>query len=192
MKGKLITIEGIDGSGKTTVAKILHEKIGNSILTAEPTDGWIGKMIKKAIDKRADGMTLALLFSADRNEHLKEIKKWLKEGKIVICDRYFDSTLAYQKEQLKFENAEKWLLNLQPFLIKPDLTILLKIEPKRAIERIKRKKVFFENEDFLESVQKNYLEMAKEEERFFVVDASKSIDEVVDDCLKEMRKRKII
>ncbi|MEM2387749.1 MAG: dTMP kinase [Candidatus Thermoplasmatota archaeon] len=191
MKGKLVTIEGIDGSGKTTVAKILHKKISNSILTFEPTDGWIGKTIKKAINKQADGITLALLFCADRNEHLKEIKKWIEDGKIVICDRYFDSTLAYQKEQLKFENAEKWLLNLQPFLIKPDLTILLKIEVKKAIERIKRKKIFFEKEEFLARVQKNYLEMAKEE-RFFIVDAEKSIDEIINECLEEMRKRKII
>ncbi len=192
MKGKFITIEGIDGSGKTTISKILHEKISNSILTSEPTDGWIGKMIKKAIKKEVDGITISLLFCADRNEHLKKIKKWLDEGKIVICDRYFDSTIAYQKEQLNFENAEKWLLNLQPFLIKPDLTILLKIQPKKAIERIKKKKVFFENEKFLENVQKNYLEMAKGEERFFLVDAEKSIDEIVNECLKEMEKRKII
>ncbi|MBC7081671.1 MAG: dTMP kinase [Thermoplasmatales archaeon] len=191
MKGKFITIEGIDGSGKTTIAKILHEKIPNSVLTYEPTDGWIGKMIKGAISKDVDGITISLLFCADRNEHLKEIRKWLGEGKIVICDRYFDSTLAYQKEQLKFENAEKWLLNLQPFLIKPDLTILLKIEPKKAMERIKRKKVFFENEEFLEKVQKNYLEMAKEE-RFFLINAEKSIDEIVNECLEEIKRRKII
>jgi len=192
MKGKFITIEGIDGTGKTTLAKILHERIVNSELTFEPTDGWIGKIIKKAIKKDVDGITIALLFSADRNEHLKEIKKWLNEGRIVICDRYFDSTIAYQKEQLNFENAEEWLYKIQPFLIKPDLTILLKIDVKRAIERIKRKRVFFEKEEFLEKVQKNYLEMAKKEERFFIVDASKSIDEVVDDCIKEMKRRKII
>ena len=84
MKGKLITFEGIDGSGKTTIAKILHSKIEKSIFTTEPTDSWLGKSVKKALEEKRDAITIAFLFLADRNEHIKEIKKWLNEGK--NCD----------------------------------------------------------------------------------------------------------
>lgn len=195
MKGKLITFEGIDGSGKTTIANLLHKKIKNSVLTAEPTKSWLGKCIKKALEEKRDAITIALLFMADRNEHLKEIKKWLEKGKIVICDRFIDSTFAYQKEHLKIENAEKWLKKIhEPFFIKPDITFLLIIKPEKAIERINNRKLIpYENVDFLKKVQKNYLEMAeKEKNRFFVINAEKSKEEIVDECYKILKEKGII
>ena len=183
MKGKLITFEGIDGSGKTTIAKILHSKIEKSIFTTEPTDSWLGKSVKKALEEKRDAITIAFLFLADRNEHIKEIKKWLNEGKIVICDRFIDSTFAYQKEHIKMDGVEEWLDWLhKPFFIKPDITFLLVIEPRKAIERIKdRKLIVYEDEKFLEKVQENYLEIAKKEkDRIVIIDAEKSKEEVVE------------
>lgn len=195
MKGKLITFEGIDGSGKTTVAKILHSKIENSIFTTEPTDSWIGKSVKKALEERRDAITIAFLFLADRNEHIKEIKKWLNEGKIVICDRFIDSTFAYQKEHIKMENIEEWLSWLhKPFIIKPNITFLLVIKPKKAIERIKdRKLIVYEDEKFLEKVQENYLEIAKKEkDRIVIINAEKSKEEVAEECYRILKERNII
>lgn len=196
MKGKLITFEGIDGSGKTTIAKLLHEKLGDrAILTAEPTDSWIGKDVKRALEEKRDAITIALLFLADRNEHIKEIKNWMEEGKIVICDRFIDSTFAYQKEHLGIKRAEKWLKEVhKPFFIKPDLTFLLYIEPEKAIKRIKdRKLTLYEYVDFLRKVQNNYIEIAeKEKERFFVIDADKEKEEIVDECMRILRGRGII
>jgi len=195
MKGKLITFEGIDGSGKTTIAKILHSKIENSIFTTEPTDSWLGKSVKKALEEKRDAITIAFLFLADRNEHIKEIKKWLNEGKIVICDRFIDSTFAYQKEHIKMDGVEEWLNWLhKPFFIKPDITFLLVIEPRKAIERIKdRKLIVYEDEKFLEKVQENYLEIAKKEkDRIVIIDAEKSKEEVVEECYKILKKKGII
>ena len=195
MKGKLITFEGIDGSGKTTIAKILHSKIENSIFTTEPTDSWLGKSVKKALEEKRDAITIAFLFLADRNEHIKEIKKWLNEGKIVICDRFIDSTFAYQKEHIKMDGVEEWLNWLhKPFFIKPDITFLLVIEPRKAIERIKdRKLIVYEDEKFLEKVQENYLEIAeREKDRIVIINAEKSKEEVVEECYKILRARNII
>ena len=195
MKGKLITFEGIDGSGKTTIAKILHSKIENSIFTTEPTDSWLGKSVKKALEEKRDAITIAFLFLADRNEHIKEIKKWLNEGKIVICDRFIDSTFAYQKEHIKMDGVEEWLNWLhKPFFTKPDITFLLVIEPRKAIERIKdRKLIVYEDEKFLKRVQENYLEIAKKEkDRIVIIDAEKSKEEVVEECYKILKKKGII
>ncbi len=196
MKGKLITFEGIDGSGKTTIAKLLHEKLGDkAVLTAEPTDSWIGKSVKRALEEKRDGITIALLFMADRNEHIREIKNWMKKGKIVICDRFIDSTFAYQKEHLDIKNAEEWIREVhKPFFIKPDLTFLLYIEPERAIERIKdRKLTLYEYVDFLKKVQNNYIKMAEEEkERFFIINADKEKEKIVEECMQILRERGII
>ncbi len=195
MAGKFITLEGIDGSGKSTIASLLHEKIDGSILTFEPTDSWIGRSVNKAIEEGMDGITVALLFMADRREHLKEIEKWLSEGKTVICDRFMDSTFAYQSEAIEMENSEEWLRNVHsPFILKPDITFLLVIPPEKAMERIKeRKHHAYEYEKFLKKVQENYMKIASmERERFVVINAERSREEVLEDCLKVLKERRLI
>ena len=192
MRGALITFEGIDGSGKTTIASRIAKKIENSVLTYEPTNSWIGESVKKAIEEGKDAITIALLFMADRNEHIVKIKKWINGGKIVLCDRYLDSTYAYQKEALKgiIENPEKWIDEIQkPFILKPDLTLLFILPVEKALERIaNRKKIIYEKKSFLEKVQENYMELAKKEKRMVIIDASKSIEEVEKDCINAISK----
>ena len=196
MDGKFITFEGIDGSGKTTIAKMLHEKLGEkSVLTFEPTDSWIGKTITKAMEEKRNAITIALLFMADRNEHIKEIKKWISQGKIVICDRFMDSTFAYQKEHLDIKNAEEWLrATHSPFMLIPDITFLLHISPEKAMNRIEgRKHAVYEYKEFLERVQKNYMEMAlKEKGRFVVIEADREKEEIVEECMKILEERGLI
>ena len=192
MRGSFITFEGIDGSGKTTIINMLAKKLENVVVTAEPTDTWIGNSVKKAIEEGKDAITIALLFMADRNEHIKKIKEWLRQGKIVLCDRYLDSTYAYQKEALKkaMKNPSKWIEDVQkPFILKPDLTILFVLPVEQAIKRIaNRKKIIYEKKEFLEKVQENYIELAKKEKRFVIIDASREKEKVLNDCMEAISK----
>ena len=189
-----VTFEGIDGSGKSTISKLVYEELKKKkyevILTYEPTDSWIGKQVQKCIETGADPYITALTFTADRFEHGKQIQKWLDEKKIVICDRYAESTYAYQGAQLQdlIENPIKWLkelaLNRIPI---PDRTYIFVIEPKKSIERIQDRDnlIPFEKTSFLEKVHNNYLKLAKGEQ-FLKVDATKPIEELVDICIKDI------
>lgn len=187
-KGKLITFEGIDGSGKTTVAKHITEDLKKkgykAIYTCEPTKTWLGDAVKSGYEKEISPFTELLLFLADRATHTQQIRDWLNEGSIVICDRYADSTYAYQAVALKKDlegldmDPVEWLIEIsRPFVIVPDLTVLLVVESSIALKRIKRQATKFERERFLEDVQKVYLELAEKYPRFKIIDASKSLDE---------------
>jgi dTMP kinase len=194
-KGKFITFEGIDGSGKTTVAKQvadeLKQKGVDATYTCEPTNTWLGEAVKTSYSKDISPFTELLLFLADRATHTVQIKKWLEEGKVVVCDRYADSTYAYQavmlKDELKELNVEpvEWLKDLsRPFVIEPDLTVLLKIDPEVALKRIKNKELRFERKEFLDRVLEVYLKLAGESSRFEVIDAAQPLEEVVQRSLE--------
>ena len=189
-----ITFEGIDGSGKSTISKLVYKELKSRdldvVLTYEPTDSWIGKLVKNCINSNADPFVTTFVFISDRIEHGKKIKKWLDEGKIVLCDRYIDSTYAYQGAQLQnvIRNPIKWLKELSKnHYIIPDRTFVFVINPKKALARIKNREnlIPFEKLVFLEKVHKNYLKLAVER-RFIKIDASKSIDELVNICLKDI------
>jgi len=191
---RFVTFEGIDGSGKSTVSKLVYKKLKSNeidvVLTYEPTDSWIGKIVQKCIETNSDPFVTTFTFIADRVEHCKEIQKWLDEGKIVLCDRYAESTYAYQAAQIQdaIDNPIKWLKDLsKDKIIIPDKTYFFKINPKDSLDRIKNRNnlIPFEKIDFLEKVHKNYLKLCKGE-RFLTVDATKSIDELVDVCYKDI------
>jgi dTMP kinase len=185
----LIAFEGIDGSGKGTQAKLLarwiREKGYDVFLTKEPTDGAIGKLLRESLRTSCfDARTEALLFAADRSEHLREIMKKLHEGKVVITERYLYSSLAYQS----VSGLEmSWLREINAFAPEADLVVYLDVEPEVALERISsrnslrasvREKEHFERREFLEKVREVYLALAKDSENFEVVDASGTINEV--------------
>ena len=190
MKGKFITLEGIDGAGKSTVSRALYKTLQSKrkdvILTQEPTRTWRGRMVTRAVEEGCHPVTLALAFMADRSEHVLQIKKWLDEGNLVLCDRYVDSTLAYQVPQLRdyIKNPLQWLLRVhEPFYLRPDITFLFVIEPTLAMDRITRKLTAFENIPFLEKVQGEYVSLAKENKRYVILDATKSVTDLVRECL---------
>ncbi len=191
---QFITFEGIDGSGKSTISKLVNNKLisegYNAILTYEPTDTEIGKFVQKCIKTKSDPFVTAFAFIADRMQHCKEIKKWLEEGKIVLCDRYADSTYAYQGAQLEnqIKNPIKWLQELSKnHILTPERTYLFVIHPKKSLARIEKRNELtpFERVSFLEQVHSNYLKISKNK-RFLKLDATKKIDELVNICYEDI------
>ena len=190
-----ITLEGPEGSGKTTAVeaavKALEEKGYQIVRTREPGGTPIAEQIREVIlDKRNTSMdprTEALLYAASRRQHLVE-KVWpaLKEGKIVICDRYLDSSLAYQggARGLGVDNV----LNVNLFATEntfPDLTLLFDIKPEEGLKRIAANasrevnRLDLEKLEFHNKVRETFLSLAKRyPERFVIIDASKSREEV--------------
>ncbi len=189
-----VTFEGIDGSGKSTISKLVYEQLKskdyNVVLTFEPTDTWIGKQVQKCIETDAEPFITSFTFTADRLEHGKQIQKWLDDNKIVLCDRYAESTYAYQGAQLQdiIKDPIIWLKELVKNRIPiPDRTFIFVIEPKKSINRIQNRNnlIPFERVSFLEKVHKNYLKLAIGEQ-FIKIDATKKIEELVDICIKDI------
>ena len=186
MRGKLITLEGIDGSGKSTVAEKLQKnpeiKAFKPVFTREPTRGTLtGNAVEKAIQSDTDQLAELFLFTADHAEHLaKLVKPALESGKLVISDRYSDSRYAYQGVTLKtrLENPLEWVKDLhRGWTIVPDLTFLFDIRPEVSIERCGKRgeQSKFEKLEFLRRVREIFLRLAVEDpERFIVIDAFRS------------------
>lgn len=191
---QFVTFEGIDGSGKTTVSQQVYEELSSRgydvVLTIEPTDTWLGETVNRCIEEHLDPLTIAFTFIADRAQHVKQITEWLKDDKLVLCDRYVDSTLAYQGAQLhgQMEKPMRWLRDLhEPFLIEPDTTFLFKLDVDEALQRIqdRPKLISFERKSFLESVQNNYQELAVEK-RFVTLDATQAVEDLTEQCIQHI------
>ena len=189
--GKFIVFEGLDGSGQSTQAEILKNFLNKqgikAHLTKEPTDSLIGGLIRSQLrgEWKSKQECLQLLFSADRAYHLeREVIPLLKKGVVVICDRYFFSTVAYGAVEIKDWN---WLLEINKNFLLPDITLFLKVPPKTCIKRIKQSRFefsLFEKENFLKRVLRNYLNLAKEFKNIYIIDGKKSIEEVAQETSK--------
>ena len=160
-KGTFICIEGLDGCGKTTQAKLLTKKLGKShkaIYTTEPSRGKIGAFIRECClygDKRLSAVVEALLFAADRVEHVEnEVLPALHEGRLVISDRYVYSSLAYQGAAgLSLE----WIEKVNEHALKPDLAVFIDVDPKIVMRRLKPNRSVMENMETLQKVRDVYL-----------------------------------
>ena len=201
-----ITLEGPEGSGKTTAVEAAVKKLqemGYEIVrTREPGGTPIAEQIRNVIlDKgntAMDGRTEALLYAASRRQHLVE-KVWpaLKEGKIVICDRYLDSSLAYQGGARGLGIDE--VLNINLFATEntwPDLTLLFDIKPEIGLARISANadrevnRLDLEKIEFHNKVRDSFLALANRwPERFVIIDASKSREEVAKDTMEAILSR---
>ena len=190
MKGKelFICVEGLDGCGKTTQTKLLVRKLRkmgwDAVYTAEPSRGKIGKFIKKYClhgEKRTFPIVEALLFAADRFEHVeREVISALNEGKIVVSDRYVYSSLAYQGAT---GLDLKWIEMINEHAIRPDLAIFVDVEPEAVIKRLKPKKSVMENLETQRKVREVYVKFVEKRE-LVRIDGNKSKKEVADDVLK--------
>ena len=189
-----VTFEGIDGSGKSTIIKFVYKKLKSQghdvVLTYEPTDSWIGKLVQECIETNTDPFVTAFTFIADRIEHCKKIQKWLDKDKIVLCDRYAESTYSYQGAQMQdlIENPIKWLKELsKDWIITPDRTFVFVINPEESLARIQNrdKLIPFEKINFLEKIHNNYLKLSVGK-RFKKIDATKKINELIEICYKDI------
>ncbi len=189
----LIAFEGIDGSGKTTVSTRINEELERrgirSHWTTEPTDGPIGRIIREVLEGRmeVDHRTLALLFAADRMQHVIQLKDLLEAGYTVISDRYLLSSLAYQGCDLPME----WVREINKWALLPDLVIYLDLDPALALERVKEKQLFHSLHK-LRLIRANYLSLIREKEwsgRTIVVDASRGEEEVFQTVLNIVLKK---
>ena len=201
-----VTIEGPEGSGKSSVTKEVVKRLNNEgievILTREPGGTPIAEEIRNVIlDKKntnMDSRTEALLYAAARRQHLVE-KIWpaIKEGKIVLCDRFLDSSLAYQGEgrKLGIEN----ILNVNLFATEntyPDLTLFFNISPEEGLKRVSKDKkrvadrLDNENANFHQVVYNGFLKVnSMYKDRVQVVDATKSLNEVIENAYKIIKSK---
>jgi dTMP kinase len=189
-RGVFICIEGIDASGKTTQA---HQLVRNlrlrdldALYTTEPSAGEIGKIIREYVlnrEKRMPAAVEALLFAADRLQHLeKEIKPALKKDKIVICDRYVYSTMAYQGAA---DLDLKWIEKINQFALVPDMALFIDVSPEVVIERMlsKSKKSVMETLKNQRRVCEVYLKMVNEG-LLMRIDGNNSVQVVAAEILK--------
>ncbi|MGE0014923.1 MAG: dTMP kinase [Candidatus Methanomethylophilaceae archaeon] len=191
MAGRFIVFEGIDGAGKSTLVDEVSKRLGmaglKAVVTAEPTEGPIGMLIRSGAVKCISPNAEALLFTADRACHTSEIVRWREEGMTVLCDRYYASTIAYQSAGLDAGTPEKeWLMDInRPVTVEPDVTILLDIDPEEGMRRVGERgaKSKYEVAEYLSRVRSNYLEIAGER-GFRVIDASRPKDEVIRETMK--------
>jgi len=186
-----IVFEGVEGCGKSyqskKLYKILNDKKIDSILTREPGGTKSSELIRNLILKdyfakdskeKFDKYTDTLLYLAARNEHIKnKIKPALLKKKVIICDRFIDSTIAYQvygkKVKLDFiENIHKKIL----YGIRPNIVFVLKVSKKVSKERLKKRKTINRYDNFSQSfynrVQNSFIKIAKKRKNYFILDSS--------------------
>lgn len=222
-RGILVTFEGIDGSGKSTaahgVAAALRGQGRSVVERAEPTRTWLGDSVRRGFREALNPWSEALLFMADHAQHVLAVERELAAGALVLCDRWSDSTFAYQGAVLSKPGPQRadgssgspfggfdaltWLQDTEmAFDLKPDLTLLFDLDPALALHRVEQRGAIlgrsegqagsadaamaetFERRDLLERVRANYLRLAKDEPRRFVVlDAARAPDLVLADAV---------
>jgi len=203
MKNLFIVIDGLDGTGKSEIVKLLHNYLFSKnkkyriLTTREPTNGAYGKKIREILVKEKDPDSnpekLLELFTKDREEHLKNVITPFLEGSneheldIVLCDRYYYSTIAFQSTQgLNF----KKMIDRNKDFRKPDIAFILDVNPKIALERIKhREKEKFEQIEFMKRLRQNFLKLPEQlNDNIKIINASKNLEEVFKQVKTEIDK----
>lgn len=200
-KGLFITFEGADGCGKTTqlnlLAQLLKEKGQEVIITREPGAKGLGEKVREILlnyDGEVSSNCEAFLFLADRAQHIDLIvRPAIAQGKIVLCDRHTDSTLAYQGYGRGVDLAQLKMLNgLATSGFVPDLTFVFDIDVETSMARVGKNKDRMESAgvEFHEKVRSGYLEIAKQEpDRVKVINSKDSIENIFEQVKNEMQRR---
>jgi len=202
MKGKFIVFEGIDGSGKTTQLKLLGEKLAAPVFpvlyTREPGGTRVGELVRDLLLNPQYGELVpraeALLYAAARAQHVEEIiLPALEQGKVVLCDRYIDSSLAYQGFGRGLDLSQLEQINQAATAgLVPDRVLLLDFCPDRGVDRLSRSgrgpdRIEREDQEFHRRVRRGYLTLvARDPQRYRVIDANRSIEEVQRDLFKAL------
>ncbi|RQG91656.1 dTMP kinase [Natrarchaeobius halalkaliphilus] len=198
----LVTLEGLDGSGKTTVWESLQEVHPEATFTREPTDSWYGDAVYRSIeDDDADPLAELFLYTADHADHLSRlVEPALARGDHVVSDRYSDSRFAYQGATLEawaerttergLEDPLEYVVDVhEPISIEPDLTIYLDLDAETAAERAGTTNKF-ERADYLESVRENYERLIERDpDRFVRIDATRSPEAVLERTIDVLETR---
>jgi dTMP kinase len=197
-RGKFVVLEGIDGAGTTTHVGRLADRLRAMRVsvraTREPSDGPVGTLVRQVLTGRvvvpggrAPGWaTMALLFAADRMDHVEsEIEPFVAEGGVVLSDRYDASSLAYQSVSSGADSKEavEWIRSLNRYVRRPDLTMVLDVSPETASERRLHRgepAQLYEQNEVQRALAAFYKDLAKHmpKDRVVVIDASGSVDEV--------------
>jgi dTMP kinase len=181
-RGVFICIEGIDASGKTTQARRLVRNLKlrsfDAVYTTEPSRGKVGEFVRRYVLDRKRRLPIAveaLLFAADRVDHVEtRIKSWLEKGKIVVCDRYIYSTLAYQGAAGLSSN---WIEQLNRFALVPDVALFLDVPPEIVLKRLNQRRSVMETWKNQRKVREMYMKMV-ENKRLILIDGNKPISDV--------------
>jgi dTMP kinase len=185
----LVTLEGLDGSGKTTVWEALHDAPvvpDDALFTREPTESWYGENVRRSLsDPDADSLAELFLFTADHADHLSgTVRPALESGRLVISDRYSDSRYAYQAASLDgvLDRPMEYVQGIHaPFTRPPDATLFLDVPPEVGAARAGATDKM-ERREYLSRVHANYERLMKAEpERFVRVDATQSPEAVLAD-----------
>jgi len=201
-KGVFVCIEGLDASGKTTQARLLVEDLNRrgfeAVYTTEPSQGEIGRFIRKSVLQRGGrvpSVIEALLFAVDRIDHVeREIKPALKEGRIVVSDRYLYSSLAYQGAAGLDLN---WIREINRLALIPDLAIYIDVPPEIVFERIRRKRTVMEKLQTQKEVREVYMGLVKTGTLIYIdgnrpaEEVSKNLLSVVTDSLKSILNKEV-
>ena len=189
-RGLFITFEGADGCGKTTQIELLDKYLRaagrDTLLTREPGSRGLGEKLREILlnyDGEVSPTAESFLFLADRAQHVDcIIKPALKEGKIVLCDRHTDSTVAYQGYGRELDITQiNYLNNIATGGLKPDLTIIFDIDVETSLARVGKNKDRMESAgvEFFNRVRHGYLDIArKEPDRVKVIDSSDTIENI--------------
>lgn len=191
---RYIVLEGVDGCGSTTQCKLLSKYLWdhniNVVTTKEPTDSEIGLLARKYLIEATNEEVHALLFAADRLEHGMKIQEWKKDA-WVISDRGLGSSLVYQG----LTCGHSFTLGINSKAMIPDMTIVIKVSLKTAMERLNKrwdegdKKERFEKESFLKKVIKEYDALQYQLKNTYTVDGEQNIDAVKKDCIELLENR---
>lgn len=192
-----ISVEGLDGSGTTTVLEGLKEEL-DPVTTAEPSSLEYGQIVRENLsDDSTDPLVDFFLFMTDRRNHIEELIRPADEnGNIVISDRYADSTRAYQPVALNgvvFDSEWDAKMFIQRVMdvwnYEPDLTLYIDISVRTALERADCDEKY-ETKEFLNRVKTNYEELVQNEDRMVRIDGEQSKEDVLADCLTEVERLK--
>ena len=192
-KGRFIVFEGIDGAGKTTQIELLAKRLSdigeNVSITAEPTDNESGRALRRALSGKEphSECEMAVMFVFDRIGHNAQIEELLAQGKTVICDRYYYSTLAYQGKSTDYAWVRAMNIGC-PDIRRPDACIYLDLTPEESLARISKGREaveIYENLEKLTEVRDSFFsvieDLRTEGEKIFVVKANRSIEEISDE-----------
>lgn len=196
---KFIVLDGLDGAGKSTQAKMLHKALEQdgikTILTREPGGTKVANLIREIlINEKMDELTEYLLFSASRRDHIVNlINPALKRGETVICDRFIDSSWAYQPN-INFntrKNVDVDVSDTEDNYINPDIVFILDISPELAMERLNSRgnKNEFDKRslDFFRNARTEYLDRVLYQTHYFLIDASRSEEIIHQEILDIVR-----